>query len=97
MSIPEFNEIVEPNDQTEARREHLGKLRELVGNVYPNKYDRSNITGAEDTISNILNFAPVAEIASEIKKHIATLQSGEKPAPELKEKLNAKLKEFGSV
>ena len=40
MSIPAFNEIVEPNDQTEARREHLERLRDLIGNVYPNKYRR---------------------------------------------------------
>ncbi len=97
MSIPEFNEIIESNDQTEARREHLEKLRELVGNVYPNKFERSNITGTEDTISNILTFAPVAAIVKEIKEHISTLNEGEKPAPELKEKLNATLKEFGTV
>ena len=47
MSIPEFNEIIEPNDQTEARKEHLKKLRELVGHVYPNKFDRTNITGVK--------------------------------------------------
>ena len=97
MSIPEFNEIIEPNDQTEARKEHLEKLRELVGNVYPNKFDRSNITGIEDTISNILKFEPIAEIVREIKAHIATLNAGERPNPELKEQLNAKLKTFGNV
>ncbi|NJM53543.1 MAG: hypothetical protein HC846_09245 [Blastocatellia bacterium] len=53
MSIPEFDEIIEPNDQTEARREHLEKLSEIVGNVYPNKFDRTNITGAEDTIQTL--------------------------------------------
>jgi lysyl-tRNA synthetase class 2 len=97
MSIPDFNEIIEANDQTEARREHLEKLRELVGNVYPNKFERSKITGAEDTISNVLHFAPVANVAKEIKEHISALNEGEKPAPELKEKLNAQLKEFGTV
>ncbi|MCY7374797.1 MAG: hypothetical protein LH472_02345, partial [Pyrinomonadaceae bacterium] len=97
MKIAEFNEIVEPNDQTEARREHLEKLRQLVGNVYPNKYDRSKITGAEDTISNVLHFAPIAEVVSEIKAHVATLAEREKPNPELKESLNAKLKDLGNV
>ena len=97
MSILEFNEIIEPNDQTEARALHLEKLRELVGNVYPNKFDRSNITGIEDTISKILAFEPIAEIVREIKAHIATLNAGERPNPELKEQLNAKLKEFGNV
>ena len=97
MNIPEFNEIIEPNDQTEARKAHLEALRELVGNVYPNKYDRSNITGKEDTISNLLAFAPVAEIVKEIKAHIAALGEGEKPNQELKESLNAKLRELGNV
>jgi lysyl-tRNA synthetase, class II len=94
MNIAEFNEIIEPNDQTEARREHLDKLRELIGNVYPNKYDRSNITGKEDTISNVLAFEPIAEIVRELKD---STPSGEKPNPELKESLNAKLKAFGNV
>ena len=40
-NIPQFEEIVEPNDQTEARSEHLEKLRELIGNTYPNKFERS--------------------------------------------------------
>ncbi len=94
MKIAEFNEIIESNDQTEARREHLDKLRELVGNVYPNKYDRSNITGKEDTISNILQYEPIAEIVRELKDGTP---SGEKPNQELKESLNAKLKAFGNI
>lgn len=94
MSIPEFNEIIEPNDQTEARALHLEKLRELVGNVYPNKFDRSQITGAEDTITNIVKFAPIAEIVKELKDNTP---EGEKPDQELKAKLNEKLREFGNV
>ena len=94
MSILEFNEIIEPNDQTEVRREHLNKLRELVGNVYPNKYERSNVTGKEDTISNVLHYEPIAEIVRELKDNTPP---GEKPNQELKESLNAKLKAFGSV
>ena len=94
MNIPEFNEIIEPNDQTAARREHLDKLRELVGNVYPNKFERSAITGGEDTISNILNFEPIAKLARELKD---ATPEGEKPDQELKAHLNEKLKEFGNV
>src|SRR6478735_8463365 len=94
MSIPEFSEIIEPNDQTEARSQHLEKLREIVGNVYPNKFDRSQITGKEDTISEILHFAPVVEIVKELKNNTP---EGEKPNPELKESLNAKLKSFGNA
>ena len=51
MSLP----FIEENDQTIARRAHLDALRELVGNVYPNKFERSEIVeaGREDTISSI--------------------------------------------
>jgi lysyl-tRNA synthetase class 2 len=97
MNIPEFDEIIEPNDQTEARREHLEALRALIGNVYPNKFDRSRLTGVEDTITDILAFAPIAGIVGEIKAHIATLNSGERPNAELKESLNARLRELGNV
>ena len=48
--------FLEENDQTAARREHLEGLRQLVGNVYPNKFERSEIIepGREDTISAIV-------------------------------------------
>ncbi|CAN5864993.1 hypothetical protein BH20ACI4_BH20ACI4_24580 [soil metagenome] len=97
MKIAEFNDIIEPNDQTEARREHLEKLREIVGNVYPNKFERSRISGDEDSISNLLEFSPVADVSGEIKNHISTLNEGEKPDQELKAKLNEKLREHGNV
>jgi lysyl-tRNA synthetase class 2 len=52
MSLP----FIEENDQTIARREHLNALQELVGNVYPNKFDRSEVVepGREDTISSVV-------------------------------------------
>lgn len=52
MSLP----FIEENDQTLARRAHLDALRELVGNVYPNKFERSEAveSGREDTISSIV-------------------------------------------
>ncbi len=52
MSIP----FIEDNDQTVARQEHLDALRELVGNVYPNKFERSQQieAGREDTVSAIV-------------------------------------------
>lgn len=51
MSLP----FLEENDQTLARRAHLDALRELVGNAYPNKYERSELVepGREDTISSV--------------------------------------------
>ena len=75
----------------------MKELETLVGNSYPNKYERSKISGAEDTISNILKYEPVAEIAEEFEEHKSKLNEGEKPDQELKAKLNEKLKEFGNV
>lgn len=86
--------IIEANDQTEARVEHLKQLEALVGNAYPNKFERTKISGTEDTISNILAFAPVAELAEELN---ASRVEGEKPDQDLKAQLNEKLKAFGSV
>jgi lysyl-tRNA synthetase class 2 len=52
LSLP----FIEENDQTIARRAHLDALRELVGNVYPNKFERSEIVeaGHEDTITSVV-------------------------------------------
>ncbi|HEU4511251.1 MAG TPA: lysine--tRNA ligase [Pyrinomonadaceae bacterium] len=52
MSIP----FIEDNDQTIARRQHLDALHELVGNVYPNKFERSRVVdpNREDTITAIV-------------------------------------------
>jgi len=64
MSIP----FIEENDQTNARREHLEALRALVGNVYPNKFERSEIVepGKEDTITAVVekfrDFEPKEEL-----------------------------------
>ncbi|MDQ4120463.1 MAG: lysine--tRNA ligase [Acidobacteriota bacterium] len=82
MTIP----FIEENDQTQARKEHLEKLRSLVGNVYPNKFDRTAISGAEDTITNLVNFArPIKE------KYVA---QGEQPTPEAKDAANAELNQY---
>jgi lysyl-tRNA synthetase class 2 len=52
MSIP----FIEENDQTLARREHLEALRQLVGNAYPNKYERSRVVDPQkdDTITAVV-------------------------------------------
>lgn len=97
MNIPEFEEIVEQNDQTEARREHLDKLRELVGNVYPNKFGRSSISGDEDTITRLLRFEPIVAAGDAMATVKASLKEGERPPAEVKDKLNEKLKALGSV
>jgi lysyl-tRNA synthetase class 2 len=74
--------FIEENDQTRARREHLDELRRLVGNVYPNKFERSRVTGREDTVTAInQKFKPLEPKAPE----------GERPAPEELERVNAEL------
>lgn len=76
------NSFIEDNDQTRARREHLDGLRELIGNVYPNKFARSQASGNEDTITAILEkFAALAPHTS----------GNERPAPEAVEQANDKL------
>ncbi len=83
MSIP----FIEDNDQTTARREHLEALRQLVGNVYPNKFERSEIVepGREDTISAVVekfsSFEPKTRVDG-------------KPAPEELEFANQQLNTF---
>ena len=49
--------FIEENDQTQARREHLAALRRLVGNAYPNKFERSQIVeaGNDDTITAVVD------------------------------------------
>jgi len=76
------NSFIEENDQTRARREHLEALRELIGNVYPNKFERSRTTGDEDTITRII------EKFSALAPHTS---GDERPAPEVIEKANAEL------
>jgi lysyl-tRNA synthetase class 2 len=96
MIIPEFNEIIEPNDQTEARREHLERLRDLIGNVYPNKYRREVIQDGQTiipdqqaTITNVTRFArPIKD------KHISELPEGEKPSDEQRDAANAELNSY---
>ncbi len=81
--LPE--DIVPDNDQTRARRQHLNEIQELVGNAYPNKFDRSRLTKSderEDTISSIV---------AEFRKHEPNPQPGEKPTPEQLEAANAEL------
>ena len=82
MTVP----FIEDNDQTWARREHLEALRVLVGNVYPNKFERSNVAGTvsgEDTITSIVET---------FRKHEPKVNEGEKPSAEALESANNELK-----
>jgi lysyl-tRNA synthetase, class II len=97
MTIPQFEDIIEQNDQTAARQEHLDKLRELVGNVYPNRFVRSKLTGGPDTISSIVAYTPVAAISAEMADVKSKLKEGERPPAEIKDALNVRLKALGNV
>lgn len=81
MSSP----FIEDNDQTRARREHLEAIRRIVGNVYPNKFERSRATGTEDTITAITN---------KFKDKEPKAGGGARPAPEELERINAELNQI---
>src|SRR5712671_2031684 len=81
MTVP----FIEENDQTQARREHLEALRTLVGNVYPNKFERTNVTktrSGEDTI---------ASIVAAFKQYEPKVAEGERPVAEALESANGEL------
>ncbi|MCM3903868.1 MAG: lysine--tRNA ligase [Pyrinomonadaceae bacterium] len=83
MSIP----FIEDNDQTQARHEHLEALRVLVGNVYPNKFERSRVvdSGREDTITAVVK---------EFRGYEPQKVEGERPASEAIELANQELKKI---
>jgi lysyl-tRNA synthetase class 2 len=77
--------IIPDNDQTRARREHLEALRQLVGNVYPNKFARSNVSdnsSGEDTITSVV---------ASFKRNEPQVAEGQKPSPETLAAANAEL------
>ncbi len=81
MTVP----FLEENDQTVARRAHLEALRALVGNVYPNKFERSDVTGTashEDTITSIVEV---------FKEYEPEITEGEKPSADVLESTNNEL------
>jgi lysyl-tRNA synthetase class 2 len=85
--MPDTNTpFLEENDQTRARRDHLDAIRALVGNAYPNKFLRTNVTAppeGEDTVSSIVE---------QFKSHEPRVEEGAKPTPEQLEAANAELK-----
>ena len=97
MSIPSFNEIIEPNDQTEARKVSLEAISALVGNVYPNKFARTNVSGGEDTITALKHSEKIADVEARMAAIKASLGEGERPPAEKKDELNSELKALGTV
>ena len=86
MTTP-YNEITSENDQTRARLEHLEALRLLVGNVYPNKFERSEVVepGREDTINAVV---------LKFREYEPKTTAGERPAPEEIELANQQLNQI---
>jgi lysyl-tRNA synthetase class 2 len=80
MSVP----FIEENDQTRARQEHLEALRQLIGNAYPNKFERSHVVDSqrEDTITSIVE---------KYRSFQPEVSEGERPAPEPIELANQQL------
>src|SRR5437588_9453479 len=84
MTVP----FLEENDQTIARRDHLEALRRLVGNVYPNKFERSNVSdtpAGADTITSIV---------AAFKKFASRVAEGEKPSADELDLANSELNKF---
>ena len=80
MSVP----FIEENDQTQARREHLEGLRALIGNAYPNKFERSHVIDPqrEDTITTVVE---------KYRSFEPAVREGERPEPEPIELANQQL------
>jgi lysyl-tRNA synthetase class 2 len=76
--------FLEDNDQTQVRREHLEELRALVGNVYPNKFERTQVAepGRDDTIT---------AVAEKFRAFEPKVAEGDKPAQEAIELANQQL------
>jgi lysyl-tRNA synthetase class 2 len=67
--------------------EHLDELRKLVGNVYPNKFTRSRVTGDEDTVTAIIENESVTS-------YVPQLEIDQRPTPEQLAEANEGLKKF---
>jgi lysyl-tRNA synthetase class 2 len=76
--------FLEENDQTLVRRQHLESLRALVGNPYPNKFQRTQVVepGRDDTISTVVE---------KFRAFEPKLTEGEKPVAEEIELTNQQL------
>src|SRR5687767_9231973 len=91
MTTRLYGDVLPDNDQTRARQEHFREILQLVGNPYPNRFDRSRVTEsveAEDTITSIV---------AGFSEHEPKPEPGAKPTPEQLESANAALGEVGKV
>jgi lysyl-tRNA synthetase class 2 len=91
MTTRLYGDVLPDNDQTRARQEHFREILRLVGNPYPNRFERSRVSESaegEDTITSI---------AAEFRRHEPAPAEGAKPTPEQLEAANAALGEAGRV
>ncbi|MDT7780289.1 MAG: lysyl-tRNA synthetase, class, partial [Acidobacteriota bacterium] len=98
-----FGRVIDDNDQTRARDEHLKKIQALVGNAYPNKFSRTNVTKSpegEDTTTSLVNDKTLKRIVGDERFAEAftllksKVKAGERPTPEDLEPVNAKLNDI---
>jgi lysyl-tRNA synthetase, class II len=84
LSDQSIHDIIPDNDQTRARHEHLEALRQLVGNVYPNKFVRSQVVvpGRDDTITAVVE---------KFRAFEPKVSAGERPNADDTEKANLEL------
>ncbi|HEX6183586.1 MAG TPA: lysine--tRNA ligase [Pyrinomonadaceae bacterium] len=91
MTTRLYGDVLPDNDQTRARQEHFREILALVGNPYPNRFDRTRLTESvegEDTVTSVV---------AQFREHQPSLEPGQKPAPEHLEAANAALGEVGKV
>src|SRR5205085_2734956 len=84
MTVP----FIEDNEQTQADRDHLEALRVMVGNVYPNKFERSNVTdttAGEDTITSVV---------ASFKRMEPKVPEGQKPSADELDLSNSELNQI---
>jgi lysyl-tRNA synthetase class 2 len=100
-TLPE--EIVPDNDQTRARLAHLEEIKQLVGNAYPNKFQRTNVAGGpegEDTITAVADAETLKRIVGDesfseaFTLLMSKVKAGERPTAEELEPVNAKLNDI---
>ena len=103
MGTPLIGNVFEDNDQTRARLSHLEEIKALVGNAYPNKFQRTNLAGSaegEDTITSIADRETIKRLVGDEKfteafdSLASRAKAGERPAPEELEPVNAKLNDI---
>jgi lysyl-tRNA synthetase class 2 len=97
------NNIIDDNDQTRARASHLEEIKNLVGNAYPNKFSRLNVTETpegEDTITSVSDAETLKRIVGDeafgdaFTLLMSKVKAGERPTPEELEPINARLSDI---